>query len=77
MTKGELIREIKKYCDSTGKPYSHINVLGGRVTLEQAPQANLFYMYKRITGTKKKEVMVVVNPAKPVSTEKQLEFTFV
>jgi hypothetical protein len=65
MTKGELIREIKKHKDKHGVEYKYCRVAGGRMLLESAPLGNLFGMYNSLVSRKPKEEKAV-----------QLEFAF-
>lgn len=72
LSRGELIREIKKHNDKNGQPYTHIWTKSGRTKIEDAPEGNLFYCYLRVTGKMKKEVKKTLK-----SKEHQLEFNFV
>lgn len=50
LTKEFMVAELKKL------GYKNIKIQGGEAPLESAPQGNIYYMYMRVTGSKKKSV---------------------
>ena len=44
MSREDMIASLKEH------GYVNIRVKGGTVPLEQAPDCNVFYMYRRVTG---------------------------